>query len=166
MRLMTYKPVFLSTVHYADIFSILWAVMRRFLRALRLHDMKKEKYQIEFLIKTSVRILYNMISTPSGLAEWFSDDVNIANNVYTFFWDGSEEEARLLNKKRDLFTRFRWLADEEDGNEAYFEFRIKIDDITNEVALIVTDFAEEDELEESQALWSSQVENLKHVLGS
>lgn len=150
----------------ADIFSILWAVMRPVFVRPETSDMEKEKYQIEFLIKTSVRILYNMISTPSGLAEWFADDVNIANNVYTFFWDGSEEDARLLNKKRDLFTKFRWLADEEDGNEAFFEFRIKIDDITNEVALIVTDFAEEEELEESKALWSSQVENLKHVLGS
>jgi uncharacterized protein YndB with AHSA1/START domain len=128
--------------------------------------MEKQKYQLEFLMKTSIRILYNLISTPSGLAEWFCDDVNIANNVYTFIWDGTEEEARMLNKKRDMFTRFKWIADEEEGNECYFEFRIKIDDITNEVALIITDFVEEDEREEASALWSSQVENLKHVLGS
>lgn len=128
--------------------------------------MKKEKIQLEFIINTSSRILYNVISTPSGLSEWFADDVNVSKDVYTFFWDGSEEEARLLNKKRDSFTRFRWLNDEEEGNDVFFEFRIKIDDITNEVALIVTDFAEEDEIEETTALWTSQVDNLKHVLGS
>ncbi len=128
--------------------------------------MKKEKVQFEYLIKTSSKILYTLISTPSGLSEWFADDVNIANNVYTFFWDGSEEQALLLNKKRDAFTRFKWLTDEEEGNDCFFEFRIKIDDITNEVALIVTDFAEPDEQEETGALWTSQVDNLKHVLGS
>jgi|SRR5690554_5181561 len=128
--------------------------------------MKKEKVQFEYLIKTSSKILYTLISTPSGLSEWFADDVNIANNVYTFFWDGSEEQALLLNKKRDAFTWFKWLTDEEEGNDCFFEFRIKIDDITNEVALIVTDFAEPDEQEETGALWASQVDNLKHVLGS
>ena len=128
--------------------------------------MKKEKIQLEFLITTSVGVLYNLISTPSGLAEWFADDVNIQNTTYTFFWDGSEEEAEMLNKKRDVFTRFRWLTDVEEGNDYYFEFRIKIDEITNEVALIVTDFTEPDEKEEIVALWTSQVDNLKHVLGS
>lgn len=128
--------------------------------------MKKEKIQLEYLIKTSPKILYTLISTPSGLAEWFADDVNVANNVFTFFWDGSEEQALLLNKKRDAFTRFRWVADEEENSECYFEFRIKIDDITNEVAFIVTDFAEDGEEEETSALWNSQVDNLKHVLGS
>lgn len=129
-------------------------------------SMTKEKIQLEFLIKTSSRILYTLISTPSGLSEWFSDDVNVANNVYTFFWDGSEESARLLNKKRDVFTRFRWLNDEEEENDSYFEFRIKIDEITNEVAFIITDYCEPDEVEETTALWTSQVDNLKHVLGS
>lgn len=128
--------------------------------------MKKEKIQLEYLIKTSPTILYTLISTPSGLAEWFADDVNVANNVFTFFWDGSEEQALLLNKKRDAFTRFRWVADDEENSEYYFEFRIKIDDITNEVAFIVTDFAEDGEEEETSALWNSQVDNLKHVLGS
>ena len=128
--------------------------------------MKKEKIQLEYLIRTSSKILYTLISTPSGLSEWFADDVNVSNNVFTFFWDGSEEQATLLNKKRDAFTRFRWKSDEEDGNDCFFEFRIKIDDITNEVALIVTDFAEPDEQEETAALWNSQVDNLKHVLGS
>lgn len=134
---------------------------------LLIKEMKKEKIQFEYLIKTSTKILYNLISTPSGLSEWFADDVNIANNnLYTFFWDGSEEQAKLVTKKRDAFTRFKWMADEEDGNDCFFEFRIKIDEITNEVALIVTDFAEPDELEETGALWDSQVDNLKHVLGS
>lgn len=125
----------------------------------------KEKLELEFLLKTSPRILYNMISTPSGLAEWFADDVNVRDDRFTFFWNGSEETALLLTKSKDQFVRFRWEND-EDEEEVYFEFRIKIDALTREVALIITDFADEDEVEESTNLWESQVEDLKRVLGA
>jgi len=131
-----------------------------------LQSMEKVKYSLEFIIQTSVGVLYSVISTPSGMAEWFADDVDIKNDVYTFKWDGSEESARLLNKKRDEFSRFRWIADEDEDLSSYFEFRIKIDGITNEVALIITDYAYPDEQEDAEALWTSQVENLKHVIGS
>jgi uncharacterized protein YndB with AHSA1/START domain len=128
--------------------------------------MEKIKISLEFIIQTSVGVLYNVISTPSGLSEWFADDVNINNDIFNFIWDGSEEQARLLNKKRDEFCKFRWLADEEEDNKYFFEFRIRVDEITNEVALIITDHCYPDEKEDTSALWSSQVENLKHVIGS
>jgi uncharacterized protein YndB with AHSA1/START domain len=128
--------------------------------------MEKVKYSLEFIIQTSVGVLYSVISTPSGMAEWFADDVDIKGDVYTFKWDGSEESARLLNKKRDEFSRFRWIVDEEENSTNYFEFRIKVDGITNDVALIITDYAFPDEQEDAEALWTSQVENLKHVIGS
>lgn len=128
--------------------------------------MQKVKFQKEYLLNTSKGILYNCLSTPSGLSEWFADDVNIKNDVYTFYWDGSEEDARLLTKKRDEFVRFRWLEAEEDGEDVFFELRIKIDPLTGETALIVTDHSDEDELEESQLLWDSQIDKLKRILGS
>lgn len=128
--------------------------------------MEKEKYTIEFLINASNKIIYNCLYSPSGLSEWFADDVNIRNDMYTFKWDGSEEDARLLTKKKDEYVKFQWLDDEEEGNDAFFEMRIKIDDLTGELALIITDFAEEDEIEESKMLWESQVDALKQALGS
>lgn len=125
---------------------------------------EKEKFELEYLIKTSTKILYNMLSTPSGLSEWFADDVNIRNDIYTFIWDGSEESAKLLGKKNGEYIRFKWEEDEDD--EAYFELRIKIDSLTKEVALIITDYAEPDEIEESKLLWENQINELMHVLGS
>ena len=44
----------------------------------------KEKFELEFLFKTSPRVLENMISTPTGLAEWFADDVNHEDDLYSF----------------------------------------------------------------------------------
>jgi len=122
------------------------------------------KIEIEYMLRTSPKILYNMISTPSGLSEWFADDVNIRGNVLTFFWDGSEEKAQILNKVKDQFIRFQW--DYDEGEEAYFEFRIKIDALTREVALIITDFVEEDEEDSARSLWESQLEDLRRVLGA
>lgn len=126
----------------------------------------KVKFELEYTLKTSTKILYNMLSTPSGLSEWFADDVNIRDGVYTFFWDGDEEQARLLTKKSNEFVKFQWLDDEEDGIDSFFEFRIKIDPLTKDVALMITDFAEEDEVEEASRLWDSQVDDLKMTLGS
>lgn len=123
----------------------------------------KIKREFEFSLKTSPRILYNCLSTPSGLSEWFCDDVNIKGDKYTFMWDGSEETANLLTKKNNEYIRFQW--EEDEGENNYFEFLIRIDALTKDVALIVTDFIEEDELEESQLLWENQIGSLKATLG-
>jgi len=128
--------------------------------------MEKEKFQIEIPINSSKGVLFNIFSTPSGLSEWFCDDVNIKKDVHIFIWDGSEESARLISKKRDEFAKFRWLEDEEEGINSYFEFRIKIDDLTGDTALVVTDFAEEDEVDDAKELWAAQVDRLKQVLGA
>jgi len=105
-----------------------------------------------------------MISTPSGLSDWFADNVNVRDEIYTFFWDGSEEKAKVLNKVRDQSIRFQW--DYDEGEDVYFEFRIKIDSITREVALIVTDFPDPGDEESNRNLWESQLDDLKRVLGA
>jgi hypothetical protein len=128
--------------------------------------MEKEKFQIEIPINSSKGVLFNIFSTPSGLSEWFCDDVNIKKDVHIFIWDGSEESARLISKKRDEFAKFRWLEDEEEGINSYFEFRIKIDDLTGDTALVITDFAEDDEIDDAKELWAAQVDRLKQVLGA
>ena len=92
--------------------------------------------------------------------------MNIKKDVHIFIWDGSEESARLISKKRDEFAKFRWLEDEEEGINSFFEFRIKIDDLTGDTALVVTDFAEEDEIDDAKELWAAQVDRLKQVLGA
>ncbi len=123
----------------------------------------KVKFEIEFVIQSSPKLLYQYISTPSGLSEWFADNVNSRGEIFRFIWDGAEEEAKLLKRKNDEFVRFAW-AEEEDNS--YFELKIIVDDITSDVSLFITDFAEEDEVEEAKMLWQNQVSSLKQVLGS
>jgi uncharacterized protein YndB with AHSA1/START domain len=126
----------------------------------------KIKFEIEFPIHASPQLLYQYISTPSGLSEWFSDNVNSRGELFTFIWDDSEEKAKLLNKKSGERVKFRWLEDEEDEQSYYFEIRIQVDEITKDVSLMVTDFAEDDEVDEAKMLWTNQISSLKQVLGS
>lgn len=128
--------------------------------------MDKEKFELEFLLKTSTKVLNNMIATPSGLSEWFADDVNLKDDLYIFIWDGSEEEARLITKKANSKVRWQWLEDEEDGIDSYFELRMDVDPMTKAVILHVTDFAEPDEIEEAKLLWEKQINNLRSVIGA
>jgi uncharacterized protein YndB with AHSA1/START domain len=126
----------------------------------------KVKFEMEFPIHASPQLLYQYISTPSGLSEWFADNVNSRGEVFTFIWDGSQETAKLLSKKSGERIRFRWLADEEEGESYYFEIRIQVDEITKDVSLIVTDYIDEDEVDEAKMLWENQISDLKQVLGS
>ncbi len=122
------------------------------------------KYTLEFQIKSSVSVLFNAVSTPDGLSEWFADNVNWSGNIYTFIWNDSEEEAELLKKINNQLIRFRWLEEDE---ETFFEFKIEVDPVTNDVTLFVTDFAEnEDEKENSTNLWEAQVNALMKRIGS
>ena len=119
---------------------------------------------LEFIIRSSPKILYNCISSPSGLASWFADDVNIKDDVYTFFWDDSQQDAKLIGKKANNFIRFRWLDEPDD---TYFEFKVEVADLTSDVILFITDFADSDEdAEEAKRLWDSQVHQLMHNIGS
>ena len=126
----------------------------------------KEKYEMEFVIQASPSLIYTYISTPSGLSEWFADNVNSRGELFTFIWDGSEEQAKLLSKKNGERVKFRWLTDDEEGSTCYFEIRIQVDEITKDVSLMVTDFAEDDEIEEGKMLWTNQIGSLKQDLGS
>jgi uncharacterized protein YndB with AHSA1/START domain len=123
---------------------------------------EKIKVQFEYVINCSPRVLYNRLSSASGLAEWFAEDVRVRGKQYTFIWEGSEQIAEMTLHKENKLVRFNWV----DEDDTWFEFRISQDELTGDVSLIIVDFAEEDEVEEARELWNTQISDLKHVLGS
>ena len=126
--------------------------------------MKKTKFNIEYQLKSaSSSVLWNSISTPLGLAEWFADVVVVKENEYTFTWDNNDQTALLIQSKPTSFVRFQW---EEDFNsEYYFELKITALQVTGDLALIVTDFAGPDEMEDLSLLWDKQIEVLRRKTG-
>lgn len=122
------------------------------------------KFELEYIIHTSTPILFEFLTTPSGLSEWFCDDVNIREGIYAFQWDQNIQKARLIKMVEESVVRYQWL---DKNDNSYFEFRIERDDLTNDISLIVSDFADTpDEKHSSELLWNSQIEKLLSVLGS
>ena len=124
---------------------------------------EKKKFNIEYEIKSSPRILYSFLSEPNGLSQWFADDVNVRDQVYTFTWDGEQQKAKLLAVKENKLVRFRWV---DDDPQYYFEMEIIQDELTNDVALSITDFATDDLLSERKLIWKNQIDYLISVLGA
>jgi uncharacterized protein YndB with AHSA1/START domain len=124
----------------------------------------KKKIILEYTLNSSPKVLFPRLSTPGGLSEWFADNVNINGNQYSFFWGNSEQKAEIIQRKDNRYIRFRWV-DSEDPESQWFEFRINIDEITGDTALIITDFAEDEDKDSTMELWNSQIAKLKHVIG-
>jgi hypothetical protein len=124
----------------------------------------RSKFELEYTLNCSPKVLFSRLSTPEGLGEWFADQVNVEGDLFTFFWNSSESKARLSALKENKLVRFEWIGMENDDSN-YFEFRINLEELTNELALIIIDFAETEEKEDSIYLWDSQINDLKRALG-
>jgi hypothetical protein len=124
----------------------------------------RSKYELEYNLNCSPKVLFSRLSTPEGLGEWFADQVNIDGDLFTFFWNSSESKARLSAIKENKMVRFEWIGMENEESN-YFEFRINLEELTSDLALIITDFAEADEKEDAIYLWDSQINDLKRILG-
>lgn len=125
--------------------------------------MSKIQFELEYLVHSSAHILYNCISNPSSLEEWFADSVNQKGEVFIFKWEDEERKAKLVSTKKNQFIRWQWL--EPDFANTFFEMRIKIDEMTNEIALIVTDFCEIEDTEDAKMLWDLAIDDLHRVIG-
>jgi uncharacterized protein YndB with AHSA1/START domain len=123
------------------------------------------KFELEYTINSSPKVMFSRLSTPEGLSEWFSDDATVSGDVFTFRWGKSEASARLVSIKENKLVKFEWMNEGyEESN--FFEFRINVEELTGDVALIITDFAEPEEKEDSIYLWDSQITELKRLLGN
>ena len=126
---------------------------------------EKQKIELEFTVKSSVKILYQCLSTSSGLSEWFADDVTIKKDQAKFEWDGSVEEAVILSvRKPTSIIRYQMLDDE--GTDYYFEFSIKTDPLNWRRGTYSSQISPRKMRWKSKArLWESQIGELRHILG-
>lgn len=128
--------------------------------------MKKSKFKIEYpLSNASPNILWNSIGTVYGLSEWFADEVKEGENEieYVFVWDNFEQKADLLQKKPNKSIRFQW--HEDQGTDTFFEMKIVASELSNDLTLSVTDFADHEEVDDAILLWNKQIDTLKRQIG-
>jgi uncharacterized protein YndB with AHSA1/START domain len=124
----------------------------------------RTRYELEYTLNTPTRVLFDRLSTPEGLSEWFADNVTVEGDVFTFYWDKTEARARQSYVKENKAVKFEWL-DFADSQTNFFEFRIVIHELTGDTALMITDHADEEEIDDAKELWDTQISYLKKVLG-
>ncbi|MCU0408502.1 MAG: START-like domain-containing protein [Bacteroidales bacterium] len=122
------------------------------------------KYELEYTLRCSPKVLFARLSTPEGLGEWFADTVTADGDLFNFSWRDSASEARLSALKENRLVRFEWPGMDDDETN-FFEFKILLQELTGDVALVITDFSEPEEKDDAVFLWDSQVSELKRVLG-
>ena len=124
--------------------------------------MKRVKFDLEFIFRASPTILYKFITTPSCLIRWFCDEVDIQGEVYTFAWSGADEIAEMIDDIEDERVRFHW---QDSDDEEYLEFRFSRSPVTGETIFEITDFSDDDEVDDQKQLWESQIKVLRQETG-
>ncbi|MEL6392609.1 MAG: START-like domain-containing protein [Bacteroidota bacterium] len=124
--------------------------------------MERVKYTVEFMCKASPAIVYKFLTTPACLMRWFCDEVDIEGDTFTYVWAGEPEVAELVESIEDEMLKFEW----EDGEPGEFlQFKIERGEVTNGTIIYITDFADEDEVQDAQKLWESQLTRMKEEMG-
>ena len=131
--------------------------------------MAKQKFVGEYPINASRKMLFPYLSTATGLCQWFADDVNINNidKTLIFIVDGEERIAVIDSINKNRYVKFRFLMEGEKPKENdTLEFRLEVNDLTQEVFVRVEEYTESDDLEESYQIWDNLLAQLKEIIGA
>ncbi len=126
--------------------------------------MARIKQELEFLIHSSPIILFDYISNNSNLMQWFCDDLKAKDkDHYTFSWDTETRTASMSKNIKNQSVRIHW---HDAPEEEYLELAVIKDDLTGDVLIKVTDFAEESEAKFNEEVWASDMETLAGAVGA
>lgn len=121
---------------------------------------KRKEIKLEYLVKSSPTILFEFLSEPAELGQWFADKVTEEKEVYTFIWEGYPQLANLGKYTQNEVVRFDW-----QENDEFLQFEIIISDITKETILMVTDFCDEKGENDMKMLWDTSIKKLNARIG-
>jgi len=122
-----------------------------------------KRIELEYQINSSSSVLFSRLSTASGLAEWFADNVLVEGSKYTFVWGKTSQTAELLSVRPLESVKFKWLESEES---AEFELYIVLGEIIEALSLMVIDHVDEEDEEDVVKLWDASINRLRKAIGS
>ena len=131
--------------------------------------MAKQRIDIEYPLTTeSPNIIWEQISSAHGLERWLADHVTEDNGVFVFTWgepwtQQDIRQAQLIEYVKNDHIRLKWDTDEEE--ETYWEMRISKSDLTGHLNLLITDFADDDDVDGLKILWESNLDRLHRASG-
>lgn len=124
------------------------------------------KYTAEFEFRASKKMLFPYISSASGLAQWFADDVNINEDKdYIFIWDGEKNKAKMASHRANSLVKFVFEDKDNEVEANFVELKLEENEMTQSTYLKITDFSDMDDVEELEDLWESMIGTLKEIVG-
>ncbi len=132
--------------------------------------MERTKITIEYPLATkSATIAWPLISEAVGLQKWMADYVDDGpDDTLVFKWGEAwtqqdVRESKLLRIVKNHYVRLRWLDDNEENE--YWELRLEKSELTGDVTLVITDYADEDDVENICQVWDDCMERLHNASG-
>ncbi|MDQ1089057.1 MULTISPECIES: START-like domain-containing protein [unclassified Siphonobacter] len=128
--------------------------------------MTKYKFVTEYELRASPKMLFSYISTASGLQQWFANKVNVGSNQSMIFeWDGENHPAKITSIRQNKSIKYDFLPEPGETEGNYMEFRLEQSDLTNSTFLKITDYSDNNDEEDLQALWDGLIDSLREVVG-
>jgi len=130
--------------------------------------MVKNKFVADYQINASKKIVFNYLSTASGLSEWFADDVIINEDKnYIFHFDNEDHYARLASLRANMHVKFEFYdpTNPEEEDHSYIEFKLDENELTQTLFIRVIDYSDVYDDEESAAIWDGLINQLKEIIG-
>jgi len=130
--------------------------------------MDKFKFITEFELRSSPKVLFPYISTPSGLEQWFAEKVIVMpNQRFDFQWDGDSHVAKQTGMRINKAVKFEFEnTSDDDLDNNYLEIKLEVSDLTQTTFLRVTDYSAIRDEAELISLWNGFMDNLKEIVGS
>jgi uncharacterized protein YndB with AHSA1/START domain len=130
--------------------------------------MVKNKFTADYQINASKKIVFQYLSTASGLEEWFADQVRINEDKHFIFnFDDEDHYARLVAIRTNSHVKFEFYdpkrTDETDNSSV--EFKLDENELTQTLFLKVMDYSDVYDEEELTAIWEGMVNKLKEIIG-
>jgi uncharacterized protein YndB with AHSA1/START domain len=129
----------------------------------------KYKFVIEYEIHASVKMIYPYLSTASGLAEWFAEEVKtLEDKTYDIVWDGQSHPAKLVSARTNSHIKYVFLPlnAEDEADPSYLEFKLSHSEMTDTTFLKIIDYSEMNNEKDLKELWDNLIYNLRELLGA
>ncbi|HAH38556.1 MAG TPA: ATPase [Algoriphagus sp.] len=130
--------------------------------------MVKNKFVADYQINASRKIVFQYLSTASGLEEWFAEGVRInEDKVFIFDFDNEEHYARVASLRINSHVKFEFFdpKDPYESDHAYIEFKLEENELTQSLFLKVIDYSDSYEEDELVAIWDGLISKLKEIIG-
>lgn len=130
--------------------------------------MEKYKFVTEFELRSSPKVLFPYISTPSGLQQWFAEKVTVLpDHRFDFQWDGDSHIARQTGLRINKAVRFDFEDTSEDNlDNNHLELKLEVSELTQTTFLRVIDYSANRDKDELTSLWEGFIDNLREIVGS